>query len=378
MNKPIAEYVYGLVRAGDIKHTLPFLIYHHRYISTRRLFDLIAEEIRRGSGTSLQFLISWITYRYRDFRYKMRVKICELALYRNVTDVQPDLNRLKLALIRASSQKHAIPKAIPSQKNRVAALMKGDPLTIAIQLRYVNAMYFMQIPLYSISKRSGFTDRCRKITAWAASAILAQTTYKKQSSVAQQIIGLANFAKELGDYATFWSLMQAFMHHSVNRIKPNWHLPSSVEALAGHFIEIVESTNNYRNYRQELQAAIVSNKVCIPHLYIYHKDLIFIDDGNLDIVNGELNQAKLGLLGSIIHNIRTLQDRAKNIEQVPIYDYILNLPHMSDEALDLRSAELKPVKMSDTNVSGSLVSARGRAPTEESVYVDITESSSQN
>jgi len=71
---------------------------------------------------------------------------------------------------------------------------------------------------------------------------------------------------------------------------------------------------SYKMYRQHIK---IVSPPCIPFLGVYLKDLTFIEDGNLNLVNGLINFSKRKQLSDVIQSLLQFQGHVYNLQKVP-------------------------------------------------------------
>jgi hypothetical protein len=103
----------------------------------------------------------------------------------------------------------------------------------------------------------------------------------------------------------------------------------------------MNSDKSFINYRNSLKSAQLP---CIPYLAIFLRDLLYIDEVNLDKkVDGSINLPKFILMGDLIFYLnefkRSGYDEMINMD---VIKFILGFPVLNNEQTYNKSLEIEP------------------------------------
>src|SRR5438105_572408 len=83
-------------------------------------------------------------------------------------------------------------------------------------------------------------------------------------------------------------------------------VPGQAKATLEKFNRLLNTKNNFQNYRHTLNRA---KSPCIPYIGVYLRDMTFIEEGNPDVYeNGLVNFDKMHLNGLQIINVHRYQE----------------------------------------------------------------------
>ena len=101
---------------------------------------------------------------------------------------------------------------------------------------------------------------------------------------------------------------------------------------------------NWKKYRELIQKC---SPPCIPFIGVYLQDMVFIDDGNLDFLEGPhshmINWEKCVKFANCINEVRKFQKIPYEFSPVPeLLDYIQNMKLLSEDHLWQLSLVVEP------------------------------------
>jgi len=174
--------------------------------------------------------------------------------------------------------------------------------------------------------------RFNELSGWVASNIVWQEKLKKRTKLFKRFIKIAKHCFEIGNYHSSMAVVAGLNTASVARLK----FTRSATKLQMKVLESLEvqlnATGSYHNLRE-----LIRNKQppIIPYIGVYLGDLIFIDEGNPDELDGLINFHKQRLTYSVILQIQQYQaEDYKHLEQKPeIKMYLSQLPGASEKEL---------------------------------------------
>lgn len=119
---------------------------------------------------------------------------------------------------------------------------------------------------------------------------------------------LTQRCRMLNNFSSMWAVAGALNSAAIFRLRRTWDL------IGYHTKELFEKMNfltqisrNYAHYRELLRQV---NLPCVPFSGLYNKDLIFIQDGNPDMIPNSvhlINFSKRQRLADIVIEIRMFQ-----------------------------------------------------------------------
>lgn len=250
------------------------------------------------------------------------------------------------------------------KRNPIAAratalkLFSFTPTQIAEELTRVDHELFSAIPLEEFlekrwedktrpSKLRDFIERSNNLSDWVASHILVQTTLSAQTHVVQLFIEVCKWCEAMGNFYSCSGIFGGFNKWCTSRLTKTWKIKHSHKLLHAHVHLVISEEKNYSNYRTRLAEKLRNAKPCVPHVAVFLRDLTFVEDGNLDFVNGEPNVKKISLIGDIVEQIRSLQVTRFSLDDRATDPFLAHrlrtLPRRDEAWLEKRSLELRPM-----------------------------------
>jgi len=178
-------------------------------------------------------------------------------------------------------------------------------------------------------------DRFNQVSYWVSSEVVMQTDLKKRQTLLKKFITIAEQMKEIGNFNGLMEIIGGLNSMPVHRLKSSWEqVPKNLTDSFAQLNLLMDNINNYSNYRNAIKNA---NLPALPYLGVYLRDVIFLDEGNLDFVDKEkklLNFEKLQLLGSTFCDVKRFQSRAFTFyENESLTACLKNLPVLPEEIL---------------------------------------------
>jgi hypothetical protein len=372
-----------------------FVLCYRRYSTPSFMFELV----RKGLVTtnpSLGFwrlLFIWIRLRFRmDFYVTNQRKrrlfhaTIELLYQRRTMRAKDEdifeINRILLLMLRhghlhlrkwPSSQpgpgKRPLKLSmIPENPSLERTFWEYTPREVAEQMTLIEANMFRAIRPEEFY-RKGWTDpvnapvlhmlvsRSNSISSWVASNILCQSTTASRSRALARFVLIAHALEEIGNYNSMVSIVGGFQLWAITRLQCIIPLNPGYRKILGHIEGLLNPDGNYRCYRA-IQT-IRHGRPFLPYLGLYLKDLTFIEDGNLDVVNNKPNTDKIGLFGNVLSEIERYQrgclEFNRRIEtRLPrLLEHLARFPRMSESEMEHISLSLRPCKVMDSSSSST-------------------------
>ena len=112
--------------------------------------------------------------------------------------------------------------------------------------------------------------------------------------------------------------------------------------------ELMDTNGNYSSYREELKSR---KGIVIPFLGVHLRDLVFIDEGNPDIIDNEIHIEKIELAATTFAELQCFQDQINSNYNTLVDSYlkdqlegfIVTAPDGADDILYNLSTRLEPV-----------------------------------
>eukprot|EP00011_Vannellida_sp_DIVA3-517-6-12_P003037 CAMPEP_0114626520 /NCGR_PEP_ID=MMETSP0168-20121206/11824_1 /TAXON_ID=95228 ORGANISM="Vannella sp., Strain DIVA3 517/6/12" /NCGR_SAMPLE_ID=MMETSP0168 /ASSEMBLY_ACC=CAM_ASM_000044 /LENGTH=481 /DNA_ID=CAMNT_0001837827 /DNA_START=50 /DNA_END=1492 /DNA_ORIENTATION=- len=328
------------------------------------------------------FLALWVLVGYKsDFRargtrgylYHRLLKFLE----RLETDGFKDAaNRVKLAIIRASATNRrdqtvkvtiAAGSSVDTEeaeerldKHRnlldISASALAEHLTLreskiyrAIQPPELLNMAWKSHQKYAVARNVvTLVERTNKVSYWVATEVCMCKDLKKRVAAMKRFINVANKCVQMHNYNTTMEILGGLNNVAVQRLKKAWGaLPEKYDLIWENLTALMDTKNNYQEYRNAVAAAKAQNTGVVPFLGVFLRDLTFIEDGNPNTVeDGQINFEKTKLLGSVIRDVQQYQQYAYSIRKVPsIVRYLrkaMVLPEDPDDTIYDLSLQVEP------------------------------------
>jgi len=147
-------------------------------------------------------------------------------------------------------------------------------------------------------------------------------------------------------------ILSALNSSSVYRLRQTWELlpPKSLQ-LFESLVNLMDGEGNFNTYRLALKK---SQPPVVPYLGMYLTDLVFIDDGNTDLIPGTklVNFSKWSLSASVIRDMQLYQMTPYPLEPIEfVQNFLLNQPTKDEETLYKMSLEREERKKKSMRIS---------------------------
>jgi len=179
------------------------------------------------------------------------------------------------------------------------------------------------------------------LSMWVAGVILRCENLKKRVKTMTKFIDVAWELLKLNNFHSMMSIAAGVNHFAVHRLKATRsELPKSAKNKMQKLEALMSSHLSYKEYRTALKTA---NPPAIPHLGMYLSDLVFIEDGSADKIDGLINFRKRRLVAQQIEEIQQFQQIPYNFAVVDsIQEFLNNLPEEDGEELYQLSLSIEP------------------------------------
>ncbi|KAF9201163.1 hypothetical protein BGZ49_008621, partial [Haplosporangium sp. Z 27] len=213
----------------------------------------------------------------------------------------------------------APPPITPRNLKRIK-FMDLDPLEFARQLTIMESNNYNKIkPVECLAKAWTSDDptlavNIRKMIEtsnlyanWINEIILTEPEVRKRVLIIKQLISIAEKLRQLNNFSMLSATTAALAQSPIHRLKRTWELvPSKTLNTFSVLQAVTSSAKSWGDYRQELHSA---NPPCVPFIGIYLTDMVFIQDGNPDILKGtdHINFYKRVSTAEVIREIQQYQ-----------------------------------------------------------------------
>eukprot|EP01102_Stenamoeba_stenopodia_P008687 TRINITY_DN2525_c0_g3_i1.p1 TRINITY_DN2525_c0_g3~~TRINITY_DN2525_c0_g3_i1.p1 ORF type:complete len:1043 (-),score=227.01 TRINITY_DN2525_c0_g3_i1:83-3211(-) len=187
-----------------------------------------------------------------------------------------------------------------------------------------------------------FIKYSNQITNWVITAIVKKVQTKQRVQVLQKMIDLLQRLLQLSDFNAVMAILHGLESTPIKRLKKTW---AEVDrAHLAHYKQVEDMMTfeqNYKHYRLLIRNLAPG---MVPYLGVFLTDLIFVEEGMDDTVEGLINFQKKYRLAEIISSIMAPR-KPSLLDEIPSSKYrqwLIHLPVIDySEALGL-SAKIEP------------------------------------
>lgn len=191
---------------------------------------------------------------------------------------------------------NAPPPILPNKTLKRIKFLDIDPLELARQLTIREAEAFGRIrPQECLHKNwtkpnsDAVSPNIReviginnRIIGWVAEAILMQDEARVRAQWIRQFILIAERCRKLQNFASMTAIISGLNTAAIHRLRASWDLVNpKMIATFEELTNLLQSTKNFSEYREMIHNL---DPPCVPFLGVYLTDLVFIDDGNPDLL----------------------------------------------------------------------------------------------
>jgi len=223
-----------------------------------------------------------------------------------------------------------------------------EDVEIARQLTIMDFQLFVRIKptefLNQAWTKPKLQHRCRNLLAiiehfnvvssWVATMVLNCETVRMRAKAMAKMINIAKHLKRLNNFLGLTAFVAAFNTSAISRLKWTQQQLSKKASETKAFLErCVSSSSSYKEYRALLERS--ASIPCIPLLAVHLSDLVFIEEGNADTINGYLiNFTKRKQIYEVISLMMKHQRKMYVLQAVPeLQQLFSNPPHLPEETL---------------------------------------------
>ncbi|KAI9143512.1 ras guanine nucleotide exchange factor domain-containing protein [Paraphysoderma sedebokerense] len=191
------------------------------------------------------------------------------------------------------------------------------------------------------------TQRFNNFAAWVSKSILEVKNLKKRAERMEFFIDVGGYLLEMYNFSSLMALIAGLNSAAVQRLKhTKGELSARGKKKLSELEKVMHPENSYKAYRESLRS--IEGKETnskIPYIGVHLLDLVYVEDGNPDMIGHQINFAKRRLVYDVITAILSLQEQLYNFTSVVEIQRMLSFPPVSDKLeaeLYKVSLELEP------------------------------------
>ncbi|KAJ3424532.1 ras guanine nucleotide exchange factor i-related [Anaeramoeba flamelloides] len=184
-------------------------------------------------------------------------------------------------------------------------------------------------------------NRANMVTSWAKTIIIKKELCLVRTKVLRKFIKIAQHLRKLKNFNGLMSILNAMLSQEIKRLKFTFgNIPKKYLEMLKRLRSELSSDKSYSRYRTLIKQTIPP---CIPHFALCLQDLISIENGDEDEIQGLINFGKRRLIYDIINEIQRYQKSPYNFQSIHQISTLLEqLPILDDSELYSRSLKLEP------------------------------------
>jgi son of sevenless-like protein len=249
-------------------------------------------------------------------------------LWRNglnrVIDCSPDLleeTEKKTGLFThiVQSFKRTAPTVQPTHLNDLDALTIAQQLTVQATKMY-RALSTSDMLMFHNPMPIDLTHRFNNIVNWISDQVLVHKTLKERAKFLEKTIDIADQLWKLNNFMDCFCIMSGLNDAGVHRLRYTWDRISN--ARRNRFDELnVECSNDrsYQNVRRAMKQCLDIDQPCVPLLFIFITDLVFIANGNHAYVEQDMvNIRKLELVFAVVNDLMRARNNKYSLTEIKL------------------------------------------------------------
>ncbi|ORY37958.1 ras GEF [Rhizoclosmatium globosum] len=272
----------------------------------------------------------------------------------------------------------------PKSQSWCEAFLAIDSASIAAQLTYLESRIFCAIDPYDLFVNAGSckwdkvgmesrrdvlstvdtsVGHFNFVSAWVITRVLMGRKPKSRAKMIHKFIQIALELKSINNFNTLMSVISGLTSTPIDRLKQTQTLlqqqhlysdgrdsnPTLFDAIRD-LERLMSQEKLFSRYRKALTDAPCP---CIPYLGVITRDLIYIEEGNKDVLSptGEVNLSKAVMIADIVLTIQWYQDRPHQIQRDHgVLGMILESTALTTEQAYALSLELEPRQVDSVEV----------------------------
>eukprot|EP01125_Pyxidicula_operculata_P011997 TRINITY_DN3936_c0_g1_i3.p1 TRINITY_DN3936_c0_g1~~TRINITY_DN3936_c0_g1_i3.p1 ORF type:complete len:527 (+),score=108.14 TRINITY_DN3936_c0_g1_i3:1378-2958(+) len=183
--------------------------------------------------------------------------------------------------------------------------------------------------------------RTDKVSFWVASTILSEPNLKQRAVIVKNFLSIARCLHSFQDFNTLMGIIVGLNTSSVSRLKKTFSSLTEEDMEEYKFYETLMSpAMSFKAYRDTVTKV---NPPCVPFFALYLSDLTFIDEGNVDKIDGLINIEKRKQVYEVIARVQLYQNESYSFQRVePLATYLEILPQFGEAQIYNLSLAVEP------------------------------------
>eukprot|EP00011_Vannellida_sp_DIVA3-517-6-12_P012909 CAMPEP_0114606058 /NCGR_PEP_ID=MMETSP0168-20121206/1369_1 /TAXON_ID=95228 ORGANISM="Vannella sp., Strain DIVA3 517/6/12" /NCGR_SAMPLE_ID=MMETSP0168 /ASSEMBLY_ACC=CAM_ASM_000044 /LENGTH=1173 /DNA_ID=CAMNT_0001816917 /DNA_START=278 /DNA_END=3796 /DNA_ORIENTATION=- len=177
-----------------------------------------------------------------------------------------------------------------------------------------------------------FMNRVNTLSNWAATLILSRPNLAARIKTMQFLVEVAHQLRAMNNYHSLMGIVAGTNVSAISRLKHTKDgLGKDAIKKMTALEQLMHPSGSFKHYRKHLSS---SKYPIIPYLGVYLTDLVFIEDGNPDEVDGFINFEKRDLAFAPVQAVQTCQGEGYPYPKCePLYSTLCHLCQLDDELL---------------------------------------------
>jgi len=177
---------------------------------------------------------------------------------------------------------------------------------------------------------------------WIATAILSEPKIEDRVRLWEKFIDVARHLQKLNNFQGLMTFIAGWNNSCIYRLKKTKKkklLASAREAMAS-MEELMSTQLSFKKYRTTLREV---TPPILPYLGVHLSDLVFIEDGNANHIDGKINIRKRELVHNVISEILHYKQYPPPFTQIPEIAFSMKtFPALPEQALYKLSMQIEP------------------------------------
>eukprot|EP00004_Rigifila_ramosa_P019815 TRINITY_DN5087_c0_g1_i3.p1 TRINITY_DN5087_c0_g1~~TRINITY_DN5087_c0_g1_i3.p1 ORF type:complete len:1169 (+),score=295.43 TRINITY_DN5087_c0_g1_i3:53-3559(+) len=351
-----------------------------RYVVPEKVFERLPKKVDLGEfrkstilpiqlrvGTSLKY---WIEHRFQDFDDDLVAQL-QTFVGGPVTEnskglatqlgnaIAKQIQRRDEGTLSARMKIKSLSMAnIPEQGFMPINVMQGyfDLAEIARQITLHDFFLYRSIEPVELLNQAwnkpkyrwrapnviALVERFNQLSSWVATIILWQTSLAERRKMVARVIELNIHFHKLKNFHAIAAVNAGLNNSSLHRLKYTMEgIDKKLKESQSKLEHLMNPDGSYKNYREMVHKV---SPPLLPFIGVYLRDLVFIEDGNPDMLNGNLiNFQKRRYAFNVIAEIQQYQQDLYPFPFAePLYSFLAQLPTETDDDLYNLSIECEP------------------------------------
>eukprot|EP01127_Copromyxa_protea_P017283 TRINITY_DN5244_c0_g1_i2.p1 TRINITY_DN5244_c0_g1~~TRINITY_DN5244_c0_g1_i2.p1 ORF type:complete len:866 (+),score=149.55 TRINITY_DN5244_c0_g1_i2:1091-3688(+) len=262
------------------------------------------------------------------------------------------------------------PLLLPIHESEELGILEYPSLEIARQLTLIEWSMWAKIKPWELiglawtkAKKKelapnvvAITEHFNRISSWISTEIVTTENAKTRVRVMRKFLQITQCLKTLGNYNGLMMFFSGFQRVPVNRLALTIKALRSESKANSEWMELEEICARDKNNANLRKAIQNSAPPLIPYPGMYLSDILFTDEGNKDIVKGQINYYKCQLISECIKKIKQYQLTGYNLTVHPPLEKLLREAQpLDEESMYTLSHYLEPRKGKEPGERPSLL-----------------------